>query len=217
MKLRFRLLHLILRRSMFISLLPILVTCCFLPGLTVTKLLREGSSEALQVFVYASQILLPLCGILWHMGYLHIWIEGDACETLCAYSTHHKSCIGEMVILSVMYMLLLLPVILFAILVLNASWLEYVRLAIQIIFTSGFFYFAAMTFRNVTIGCVPVIGYLFFCFCIFGSAEFANYSIIEPHHTAEQHNWITLLSLLPASMMTYFVGFLCDRFCRKFR
>lgn len=216
MKLRLRLLHLILRRSTFLSLLPILVACCFLPGLTVAKFLREGSSEALQVFVYASQILLPLCGILWHMGYLHIWIEGDTYETLCAYSTYHKSCIGEMIILSVMYMLLLFPVILLVVLTFNASWLEFVRLAIQIFFVSGFFYFAAMIFRNVTIGCIPVIGYLFLCFCICGSAEFASYSIIEPQHAAEQHNWVTLLVLVPISISAFLVGYLCDRFCRKF-
>lgn len=215
MKLRFRLLYLILRRSIFLSLLPILVAYCFLPSLTVTRLLKEGSSEALQIFVYASQILLPLCGILWHMGYLHIWIEGDSYETLCSYSAYHKSCIGEMIILSALYVLMLLPVILFAVLALNASWLEYVRLAIQIFFVSGFFYFVAIVFRNVTIGCIPVIVYLFFCFCISGSADFAAYSIIEPQHVAEQHNWVALLLLMPVSIVIFSVGYLYDRFCRK--
>lgn len=216
MKLRLRLIYLVLKRSTFLSILPIFVAYCFLPCLTIAKFLSIGSFEALRVFVYASQILFPLCGIFWNMGYLHIWIEGDTYETLCAYSTYHKSCIGEVIILSIIYLLMLLPTILLAVVLINASWLEYVRLAIQIFFIIGFFYFTAMTFQNVTIGCIPVIAYLFLCFCICGSAEFSVYSIFEPQHAAEQHNWNTLFALLPVSVTTYVVGYLCDRFCRRF-
>lgn len=215
MKLRLRLLQLILRRSTILSLLPILVAYCFLPGLTAVKFLREGGSEALQIFVYAGQILFPLCAIFWPMGYLHIWVEGETRETLYSYSIYHKSCIGEMLILSGMYILLVFPVIVLSVLVLNASWLEYIRLVIQILSVAGFFYFCAMSFHNVTIGCIPVIGYLFLCFCISDSAEFAAYSIIEPQHYAEQHNWATLVALVPVSAVSFLAGYLFDRFFRK--
>lgn len=213
MKLRLRLLYLILRKSKVLVLIPIFITYCFLPGITISKNFSVGSSEALQFFVYSSQVLLPLCSILWPMGYLHIWIEGDGCEALCAYSTRHKSCIGEVVLLCAIYLLMLLPTILFAVVLFDASWLESVRLAIQIFFVVGFFYFTAMVFGNITIGCIPVIAYLFFCFCISGSADFAAYSIIEPQHAAVQHNWYTLSILIPVSIAAFLAGYLCDRFC----
>ena len=185
---RLRLLYLVLRRSGFLSFFPGLLVWCFIPCITLTRLWSKGGAEALQVFAYASQILVPLCVILWPMGYLHGWLEGDACEALCSYSVYHKTCVGEMLVLGAIYVLMLFPVILFAVFVLGASWLEYFRLIIQAQFILGCFYFTAMGFRNVTIGSIPVIGYLFLCFCISGSAEFASFSIIEPHHLAEQHN-----------------------------
>lgn len=213
---RLRLLYLILRRSVFLSFFPVLVVCCFIPCITVTRLWNESDAEALQIFAYASQILVPLCAMLWPMGYLHVWLEGDAFEALRSYSTYHKTCVGELLVLSTIYMLMLFPVIMFAVFVLDASWLEYFRLIIQALFISGCFYFSAMAFRNVTIGSIPVIGYLFLCFCISGSAEFASISIIEPQHLADQHNWVTLLLLIPSSVVLYFAGYSVDRFLRKF-
>lgn len=214
---RIRLLYLVLRRSAFLSVFPVLVAYCFLPFITVARLMNKGDAEALQVFVYASQILLPLCAMLWPMGYLHVWVEGDACEALCSYSTYHKTCIGEMLVLNVIYELMLFPVILFAVFVLDASWLEYFRLMIQVQFILGCFYFAVMAFHNVTIGSIPVIGYLFLCFCISGSAEFSSFSVIEPQHLAEQHNWFTLLLLVPSSIVLFFAGYMIDRYFRKYR
>ena len=216
MKHRVKLITIILRKCKMIGFFPFMVTYCILPCITLSKYFTVGASEACDTFIYMSQVFFPLCSLLWPMGYLHIWIEGDACESLHAYSKYHKSCIGEMLLLYGAYLLLISPIIIFAVILFQVSWLEFFRLIIQTCIVISFFYFMAMLFRNVTIGCIPVISYLFLCLYISGSAEFASFSIIEPTHPVEFANWRTLYTSFLLSLFAFLLGYLLDRFGKKF-
>lgn len=212
MSLRVKLLTIVLRRTRLLALLPFLIIYCLIPGVTLSKYFSAGVFEASATFIYSTQLLIPLCSILWPMGYLHIWIEGDGCETLRAYSLYHKSCTGEMLLLYGTYLFVILPIVLFAVVLLQVTWLEYVRLVIQITIVMCCFYFMALLFKNVTIGAIPVISYLFLCFCISGSADLSVLSILEPLKSAEESNWLILIFIEAASMFLFLWGHLLDRF-----
>lgn len=216
MKLRVKLVNIILRKNIVIVLLPVIIAYCLLPIISLVKYFSLGVSEARNIFIYMAQVFIPLCGLLWPMGYVHIWVEGNGCETLRACSTYHKSCIGELFLLYGVYLLIILPTIVFAVVLYQVSWLEYIRLILQFAIVINLFYFMVMLFRNVTIGCIPVIMYLLFCFYISGSADFSLFSIIEPNLPAEHSNWNTLLILFPVSFVALLLGYLSDRFGIKY-
>lgn len=214
MRLRAKLLTVALRKSRLLTWIPVLVIYCLVPGATISTYLDEGAFEASNTFVYSTQLLFPVCSVLWPMGYLHIWIEGDGCEALRAYSMYHKSCTGEMLLLFGTYLGLILPTILFGTILCRISWLEYVRLSIQIAIAMCCFYFLAMLLKNVTLGSIPVLSYLFFCFCISGSADLASLSLLEPFISAKGSNWMTLICALALSLLLFLFGHLLDRFGR---
>ena len=216
MKLRLKLVTIILRNSRVLLFIPIIMVCCILPLVSGFKYFYANSSEARSIFIYLAQVLIPLCGLLWPMGYIHVWVEGDGCEALRACTIHHKTCIGEVFLLSVGYLVMVIPIIIFAVFLFQITWLEYVRLFLQYGIVIHFFYFTVMLLRNVTLGSIPIIAYLLFCFYISGSADFASFSIIEPNYSAEFSRWSTLLALYFISLLFFLIGYLMDRYGRKY-
>lgn len=178
---------------------------------------NAGESNSI---VHQKQMLedyaIPLCGLLWPMGYLHVWVEGDGCEALRACTKYHKTCVGELLLLCSAYLLMVFPTIAFAVIMFHLSWLEYMRLALQFSIIINFLYFMIMLLKNVTIGCIPVVAYLLLCFYISGSADFASFSIIAPNLPAEFSNWNTLLVVFSSSLLGLLLGYLLDRFWYKY-
>ncbi len=212
-----KLLVIVLRKAKLLAVLPVFLIYCLVPSVTLSKYFSTGVFEASTMFICLSQMLFPLCSILWPMGYLHIWVEGDICEALRAHSVHHKSCSGEMLLLFVIYLLLMLPVVLFATVLYQVIWLEYVRLVIQTTIVMCCFYFLSMLFKNVTIGAIPVISYLFLCFCISDSADLSVLSILEPFKSAEESNWFNLIFIEVVSVLLFCLGHLLDRFWKMYK
>ena len=211
MRLRLKLLRIILRNCKPLFFIPIIIAYCLLPGVSAFKYFYVDPSEARSTFIYMSQVFIPLCGLLWPMGYLHVWVEGDGCEALRACTKYHKTCVGELLILCKAYIQNVIPTIMF-----HLSWLEYMRLALQFGIIINFLYFMIMLLKNVTIGCIPVVAYLLLCFYISGSADFASFSIIAPNLPAEFSNWNTLLVVFSSSLLGLLLGYLLDRFWYKY-
>ena len=82
MRLRLKLLRIILRNCKPLFFIPIIIAYCLLPGVSAFKYFYVDSSEARSTFIYMTQVFIPLCGLLWPMGYLHVWVEGDGCSCL---------------------------------------------------------------------------------------------------------------------------------------
>ncbi len=95
-----------------------------------------------------TQVFIPLCGLLWPMGYLHVWVEGDGCEALRACTKYHKTCVGELLLLCSAYLLMVFPTIAFAVIMFHLSWLEYMRLALQFSIIINFLYFMIMLLKK---------------------------------------------------------------------
>lgn len=216
MKRRMRLLAIILRNSRVLLWLPPVIAYVFIPFVTISKFRSHGIADAARCFIYLIQVLFPLCGLLLPMGYLHVWVEGDGCEALRSCSSHHKSCFGELLLLYALFTLMLVPVFVFSVILFDVSWFEFVRTVLQTGIILNVLYFMIMLSRNVTIGCIPVIAYIFFCFYISGSAEFASFSIIAPVIPAEQFNWNIMLVVFPISVFFLISGYLLDRFGKKY-
>ena len=199
MRLRLKLLRIILRNCKPLFFIPIIIAYCLLPGVSAFKYFYVDPSEARSTFIYMTQVFIPLCGLLWPMGYLHVWVEGDGCEALRACTKYHKTCVGELLLLCSAYLLMVFPTI-----------------ALQFSIIINFLYFMIMLLKNVTIGCIPVVAYLLLCFYISGSADFASFSIIAPNLPAEFSNWNTLLVVFSSSLLGLLLGYLLDRFWYKY-
>jgi len=212
MRLRLKLLRIILRNCKPLFFIPIIIAYCLLPGVSAIKYFYVDPSEARSTFIYMAQVFIPLCGLLWPMGYLHVWVEGDGCEALRACTKYHKTCVGELLLLCSAYLLMVFPTIIFAAIMFRVSW----RLALQFGIIINFLYFMIMLLKNVTIGCIPVVAYLLLCFYISGSADFASFSIIAPNLPAEFSNWNTLLVVFSSSLLGLLLGYLLDRFWYKY-
>ena len=74
MRLRLKLLRIILRNCKPLFFIPIIIAYCLLPGVSAFKYFYVDPSEARSTFIYMSQVFIPLCGLLWPMGYLHVWV-----------------------------------------------------------------------------------------------------------------------------------------------
>ena len=85
-----KLLRIILRNCKPLFFIPIIIVYCLLPGVSAFKYFYVDPSEARSTFIYMTQVFIPLCGLLWPMGYLHVWVEGDGCEALRACTKNTK-------------------------------------------------------------------------------------------------------------------------------
>ena len=149
MRLRLKLLRIIMRNCKPLFFIPIIIAYCLLPGVSAIKYFYVDPSEARSTFIYMAQVFIPLCGLLWPMGYLHVWVEGDGCEALRACTKYHKTCVGELLLLCSAYLLMVFPTITFAVIMFHLSWLEYMRLALQFSIIINFLYFMIMLLKNV--------------------------------------------------------------------
>ena len=75
MRLRLKLLRIIMRNCKPLFFIPIIIAYCLLPGVSAIKYFYVDPSEARSTFIYMAQVFIPLCGLLWPMGYLHVWVS----------------------------------------------------------------------------------------------------------------------------------------------
>lgn len=216
MRLRLKLLRIILRNCKPLFFIPIIIAYCLLPGVSAFKYFYVDPSEARNTFIYMSQVFIPLCGLLWPMGYLHVWVEGDGCEALRACTKYHKTCVGELLLLCSAYLLMVFPTIAFAVIMFHLSWLEYMRLALQFSIIINFLYFMIMLLKNVTIGCIPVVAYLLLCFYISGSADFAVIFDYRAEFARRIFKLEHLACGFSSSLLGLLLGYLLDRFWYKY-
>lgn len=212
---RLQLIWLVLRRNRLLTAIPVVVAWVLIPYSALSARATYDIGEGGRSFIYASQMMLPICTILWPMAYLHNWVEGDGAEALRACDRYHKSCFIEVALFYAMMALLMLPTMLLGVTVFQLSWLEYGRLLLQCFSAAGAFYFCVMLCGNVTIGAIPVIGYLFFCIAIANEPDLAYMSIIEPNKVAEKANWSMLLTVAAVCAWLTAAGYALDRLRKR--
>lgn len=177
---RTRLIRIVLKRTPTQFILPLAVIYVVLPSIGIMSYQSSGVSESQNLMIYAAQVFLPICSLLWPMAYMQMWLDDDCVETLISCNRRHKSCLGELLLLYLGYMtMLLLPFVAFCI-VYGFVPLEYVRVGIQCLFATATLYAATQLLKNVTLSSLPIITYLFICVCFSGNSDFQLLSIIKP-------------------------------------
>ena len=176
---RTRLIRIVLKRTPAQLILPLAVIYVVLPSIGIMSYQSSGVSESQNLMIYAVQVFLPICSLLWPMAYMQMWVDDDCVETLISCNRRHKSCLGELLLLYLGYMtMLLLPFVAFCI-VYGFVPLEYVRVGIQCLFATATLYAATQLLKNVTLGSLPIITYLFICVCFSWNPDFESLSIIK--------------------------------------
>lgn len=177
---RIRLIRIVLKRTSAQLIIPIVAAYVVLPAIGIMSYQSSGVSESLDLMIYATQVFLPICSLLWPMAYMQMWVDDDCVETLISCNRRHKSCLGELLLLYLGYMVMLLPPFIVFCIVYGFMPLEYVRIGVQCIFTVAIFYTATQLLKNVTLGSLPIITYLFICVCFSENSDFQLLSIIKP-------------------------------------
>lgn len=177
---RTRLIQIVLKRTPAQLLLPIVALYVVLPSIGIMSYQSSGVSESQNLLIYAAQVFLPICSLLWPMAYMQMWVDDDCVETLISCNRRHRSCLGELLLLYLVHMAMLLPPFIVFFVIYEFMPLEYIRIAVQCLFTIAVFYAATQLLKNVTLGSLPIITYLFICVCFSGNSDFQLLSIIKP-------------------------------------
>lgn len=176
---RIRLIQIVLKRTPIQLILPLAVIYVVLPSIGIMSYQSSGVSESQNLMIYAAQVFLPICSLLWPMAYLQMWVDDDCVETLISCNRRHTSCLGELLLLYLGYMIiLLLPFVAFCVFY-GFVPLEYVRVGVQCLFSMATFYATTQLLKNVTLGSLPIITYLFMCVCFSWNPDFESLSIIK--------------------------------------
>lgn len=207
MRKRVRLIRLTFRRTLAQALLPVIMLYAVLPMVAAATYRPSDLSKSLSVLIYLAQALIPVCGILWPMAYLHPWVEGDSREALKACRGKGQTCLGEVVLLYLGYLILQVPVFMAFFAAYGFLWMEFVRLSAQCLFVLAAFYAFAQLSGSVTIGSLPVIAYLLLCVCFAGKPELAGFSILAPYVLADAGGLCSVyLPVAAASMALLLLG-----------
>lgn len=182
---RLRLIRITFRRTLAQVLLPVIMLYGVLPTVAVSTYQAKNAAGSLSVLIYVAQALIPVCGILWPMAYLHPWVEGDSREALQACRGKHRTCLGEVLLLYFGYILIQVPIFITFFAIYGFFWMEFVRLSVQCLFVIAAFYAFVQLAGSVTIGSLPVIAYLLLCVCFAGKPELTGFSILSPYGMAD--------------------------------
>lgn len=209
---RLRLIRITFRRTLAQVLLPVGMLYGVLPAVAVSTYQAKDAAGSLSVLLYVAQALVPVCGILWPMAYLHPWVEGDSREALKACRGKYRTCLGEVLLLYVGYLAIQVPVFIAFFTVYGFFWMEFVRLSVQCLFVTAAFYAFAQLAGSVTIGSLPVIAYLLLCVCFAGKPELAGFSILSPYSMAEAGGLCSIyLPIAAVSILLLLLGAAVER------
>lgn len=210
---RTRLIQIVLKRTPAQLILPLVVVYVVLPSIGIMSYQSSGVSESQNLLIYAAQVFLPICSLLWPMAYMQIWVDDDCIETLISCNRRQKSCLEEMLLLYLGYMATLLPPFIAFYIVYGFIPLEYIRIGVQCLFSMAVFYAATQLLRNVTLGSLPIITYLFLCICFSDNSDFEALSILKGDAVSSVCELVqNYFPFACSSILLFAMGVKCERF-----
>lgn len=210
---RTRLIRIVLKRTPTQLILPLAVIYVVLPSIGIMSYQSSGVSESQNLMIYAAQVFLPICSLLWPMAYMQIWVDDDCAETLISCNRRHKSCLGELLILYLGYMVMFIPPFMIFCIIYGFVPLEYVRVGIQCLFAMATLYAATQLLKNVTLGSLPIITYLFICVCFSGNSDFEALSILKGNAVSSVCKLAQdYFPFACGSILLFAMGAKCERF-----
>lgn len=173
-----------IRKNVLYSMLQLVIVYIALPIVSYVTLLEYPREQSCRVVVFVAQTLLPIFSMLLPISHFNIWLFNEGRESLIACSSKHRTCLGEVVILCLGMLLILLPAWGLFCCCYGFLWLELIRLFSQCCFVITSYYACTVLAKNVTLGAVPIILYLFMCICVSSKSGFEDLSIMELYELA---------------------------------
>lgn len=113
------------------------------------------------------------------MAYFNLWLENDGWEAMVSSTNSQYTISFGLGILIVCYTTMLIPAFFLFYSTYGFGWLEYLRLCSQCVFIMSLYYTCTIICRNVTLGGLPAVIYLFLCLSLNDRAEFSKFSILD--------------------------------------
>lgn len=181
---RIEIIKVALRKNALYYIIQLVILYFVIPLVAYTTLLAYSREQSCRIVVFVAQALLPIFSLLLPMAHFNIWLFSEGWESLVACSNKHQSCSIEVIILCFGMLLLLLPAWGLFCCCYGLLWLELVRLFSQCCLVITFYYVCAVLAKNVTLGAIPVVLYVFMCICVGSNTSAQALSMIELYELA---------------------------------
>lgn len=181
---RIEIIKIALRKNAVYCMMQLIILYIAIPLVAYTTLLEYSREQSCRIVIFVAQTLLPIFSLLLPMAHFNIWLFSEGWESLVACSNKHRTCSVEVFILCFGMLLLLLPAWGLFCYCYGFLGLELIRLFSQCCFVITFYYVCAVLVKNVTLGAIPIVLYVFLCICVGSNASAKALSIIELYELA---------------------------------
>lgn len=200
-----------IRKNIVYFIIQLVIIYLAMPLVVYTTILEYSLEQSCRIVVFVAQALLPLFSLLLPMAHFNIWLFAEGRESLIACSNKHRSCSGEVFALCFGTLLLLLPAWGLFCCCYGFLWMELIRLFSQCCFVITFYYVCAVLAKNVTLGAIPIILYVFMCICVDGNTSVQALSMIELYDLASPDSMPKYFVMFAISGLLIFIGAVLER------
>lgn len=181
---RIEIIKMALRKNTLYCITQLVILYIVIPLVAYTTLLDYSREQSCRIVVFVAQALIPIFSLLLPMAHFNIWLFSEGWESLAACSNKHQSCSIETLILCFVMLLLLLPAWGLFCCFYGFLWLELIRLFSQCCFVITLYYICAVLTKNVALGAIPIVLYVFMCICVGSNGLAQAISMIELYELA---------------------------------
>jgi len=167
-----------MKKNPFHYIIPFVAVYVILPLIALSSINRFGMERSSYMVVFAAQSIIPVMCLLFPMAHFNIWLGNNGWEALVASANRRPVCAEGVVILFIGHTTMLIPASFLFYSTYGFGLLEFLRLCSQCAFIMSLYYTCTTMSRNVTLGSLPVVVYLFFCLCLNDRADFSMFSIL---------------------------------------
>lgn len=168
-----------MKKNPFHYIIPLIAVYVILPLIALSSLGCFGMERSSYMVVFAAQSIIPVMCLLFPMAHFNIWLGNNGWEALVASTNRRPICAEGVVMLFIGYATMLIPATFLFYSIYGFGLLEFLRLCSQCAFIMSLYYSCTTISRNVTLGSLPVVVYLFLCLCLYDRADFSIFSILD--------------------------------------
>lgn len=182
-------------------LMPLATVYIILPLIACSSFNRYGAEQSSYIVIFAAQSTIPVTCLLLPMAHFNLWLGNDGWEAIVSCTSKSHACAEGVVILFLSYTTMLIPTFFLFYTIYGFGLLEFLRLCSQCLFVMSTYYFCTIICRNVTLGSLPVVVYLFLCLCLYDRPEYKVFSILDLSNFANPMSILKYLVLCCIAIM----------------
>lgn len=168
-----------MKKNPFHYIIPLVAVYVILPLIALSSFNRFGMERSSYMVVFAAQSIIPVMCILFPMAHFNLCLGNEGWEAIVSCTNSQYAFAEGVVILFISHTIMLIPASFLFYSIYGFGLLEFLRLCAQCAFIMSLYYACTAISRNVTLGSLPVVLYLFLCLCLNDRAEFSVFSILD--------------------------------------